>query len=134
MFEGGEYLGVVFDDGALDLHERRDAALSVPSAETCVIWAERRSPRTSKNVASVALSRPGPARPRRADHCRGRRPRSNARGRAYRRPASTPIRRRSANWSWGCSTSSQTGVMIAPTVRQAIRMSFGDCGLGCLGG
>ena len=34
-----------------------------------------------------------------------------------------PIRRKSANWSCSCSTSSQTRVMIAPTVRQAMRIN-----------
>ena len=44
-------------------HRRVTTALiqSAPSADTCVIRAERSSPRASKNRSRVAFSRPGAA-------------------------------------------------------------------------
>ncbi len=44
-----------------------------------------------------------------------------------------PIRVRFANGSNVAAVSFQTRVMNAPTVRQATRINWGKCGLGCLG-
>ena len=66
---------------------------------------------------------PGPARPTPAGRCRGRPRPSGTCGRACRRSHRSRSGVSPANRSCSLSTSAQTRVMIAPTVRHAIRIS-----------
>jgi len=97
------------------------AIQSAPSADTCVISRARSAPRASKNERKVALSRPGAAHTSRFASWSTTMVR-------YRWPrlyeiSSIPIRRNPCSGSRAVVASSATRVMIAPTVRHAIRSS-----------
>ena len=104
------------------------AIQSAPSAETWVIAAQRpsrppdRRPPRRRRTGAGSLCR-GPVRPTPAGRCRGRRPRSGTCGRACRRSRRSRSGAARRTGRSGFAVSAQTRVMIAPTVRQAIRIS-----------